>query len=783
MSFDSEMDEILEIFLEESFEGLDVMETGLLNLDIGAADEETINDIFRAAHSIKGGAGTLGYMEVSEFTHGVETLLDEIRAGKRTTTAENVQLLLKSVDHMRAMLNSLRDKEPVDTDAAAAVQAEITAMLGGADGAAAEQEETSAESAETEAAEQVPQGPVTWHIEFRPHHEIFQRGNDPVLMLRELAGLGELAIAVDYEKVPPLAEANVESCYLAFSLRLTTEAPRSQIEEVFEWVTEECDLSMHVVAADAEVAESSAGSLEQDQFAAKDVSVPIRDWHFVNGTPTAGEGGKLEQPPAVEQAQADEPAQSAAAAQQATNANAAAAQGAPVAPPGAAVPAASAPDAAQAASNKSEPAAATAKASAESGDAKKPAAAARNQKKSSTSRESASIRVSTEKVDTLLNLVGEIVITQSMLRRFGSEDVEIDVSSLRDGLLELERHTRELQESVMQIRMLPISFCFSRFPRLVHDLSLKLGKKIDLKLSGQQTELDKTVLEKIGDPLVHLVRNSLDHGIESIEKRVATGKPETGTIELSAYQEGGNIVIQVADDGAGLNRDRILEKARDRGIVGPEETLTDERIYNLIFAPGFSTAEQVSDVSGRGVGMDVVRRNIHDLGGRVDVQTQPGRGSVFTIRLPLTLAILDGQLVRVGSETFVVSLLSIVETVQVKPEQLNSLPGRGSVYRMRDRYIPVVDLLECFGFERDGPAPTSGLVVVVEADGQQLGLFVDELLDQQQVVIKSLEENFRAVEGLAGATILGDGTVALILDIPGVSNFATQPPATDSQAA
>jgi two-component system, chemotaxis family, sensor kinase CheA len=388
--------------------------------------------------------------------------------------------------------------------------------------------------------------------------------------------------------------------------------------------------------------------------------------------------------------------------------------------------------------------------------------------------ESGSIRVATEKVDNIINLVGELVITQSMLGRFaeGADPAELD--SLRQGLIQLARNTRELQESVMQVRMLPISFAFNRFPRLVHDLTRKLGKKVDLRLSGEGTELDKTVLEKISDPLVHLVRNALDHGLEAPERRLAAGKGETGTLELSAFHEGGSIIIEVRDDGAGLNRTKILSKARERGLVAGDQELTDEQVQNLIFMPGFSTAEQISDVSGRGVGMDVVRRNINDLGGHVQINSQEGKGSVIRIRLPLTLAILDGQLVRVGSETYVISLLAIVETIQASRERLNTVAGRAEMFRLREEYLPVVKLCDLFGVKPDSHSTEDGLLVVVEADGTRVGLLVDDLLAQQQVVIKSLETNFKQVVGLAGATILGDGKVALIIDVPGLIDRANR---------
>jgi len=346
------------------------------------------------------------------------------------------------------------------------------------------------------------------------------------------------------------------------------------------------------------------------------------------------------------------------------------------------------------------------------------------------------------------------------------------LENLRDGLAQLERNTRELQEGVMRIRMLPISFAFSRFPRLVHDLSSKLGKKVELKLSGEQTELDKTVMEKIGDPLVHLVRNALDHGIETPELRRSQGKPELGQIHLEAFHQGGNIVIEVSDDGAGLNRQRIAAKARERGLLAEGVEPDEERILDLIFDPGFSTAESVSDVSGRGVGMDVVRRNIRDLGGNVEVSSQPGQGSRFTIRLPLTLAILDGQLVRVGDQVYVAPLVSIVESLQVRAERINAVAGRGEVYRLRDEYIPIMDLRRMFGIDTSDSTLSGSLLVVVEGEGKKLGLVVDDLLGQQQVVIKSLETNFRPVACISGATILGDGTVALILDAGQLVNAA-----------
>ncbi len=672
MSID--LSQFLDTFYEESFEGLETMERELLNLESGNTDPETINAIFRAAHSIKGGSGTFGLDSVAEYTHVLETLLDEMRDGRRAVTPEVIAPLLGAVDVLREMLTALRAGEEPDPAPVAASRQALEAVLG-----------TAGDSvAATADASPAGTGGSGWTLRFRPHPHMLQTGNDPVRMFRELAELGELEVQVDTSRLPALANLAPEDSYLAWTLTLRGDVTREAIDEVFDWVEGDCDLEIAPLEADAAPAETPAAP-----------------------------------------APAAEPARPA---------------------PAAATPAA------------------------------KPAAA-----KPARPAEASSIRVAIDKIDDLINMMGELVITQSMLSQLGEADHfgPEQIERLRDGLAQLERNTRELQENVMRIRMLPISFAFQRFPRLVHDLGNKLGKKIELRLSGEQTELDKTVMEKIGDPLVHLVRNSLDHGIETPEARVAAGKPETGVIHLEACHEGGNIVIEIRDDGAGLNRERILAKAIENGLVSPEDSLTDEQIDDLIFAPGFSTAETVSDVSGRGVGMDVVRKNIRALGGTVEVKSTPGQGATFTIRLPLTLAILDGQSVRVGNEIYIVPLIAIIESLQVEPEFVKSVTGSAQVYCLRDEYIPIVHLADVFGVQADARRLEDGLLVVVESEGSKIALFVDDLLGQQQVVIKSLETNFRKVDGISGATILGDGTVALILDITGLIGLARTRPAAD----
>jgi two-component system chemotaxis sensor kinase CheA len=678
-----DLSEVQDVFFEECLEGLDVLESGLLNLD-QSTDIEEINAIFRAAHSIKGGAGTFGFPEISAFTHVMETLLDEMRDGRRAIEREAVDRLLASVDVLRGMVDAAQEGVANDEARVKEVQAGLEELLAQGAAAADAADETQPATAEADSS-------GVWQIDFAPGPEMLKRGNEPLRIFRELGKLGELSAHVDTGSIPELGELDPRCCYLRWRLMLNADVTQETIEELFAWVVDECELRVALATAvtDGEPATSAAA----------DSAKPEQRTETAEAAPAAEAPG-----PAA--------------------AKAAPAESAPKAAPG-----------------------------------------GKGQK------DGGSIRVGIDKVDDLINLVGELVITQSMLTQVSEQFEAVDndlADSLRDGIAQLERNTRELQQNVLKIRMLPITVSFSRFPRLVRDLSAKLGKDIELQMIGEQTEVDKTVLEKINDPLVHLVRNSLDHGIESPEERLAAGKPARGTLTLSAFHEGGDIVIKVGDDGGGLKRDKILAKALERGIVKEHDELTDERIYNLIFAPGFSTADNVSDVSGRGVGMDVVRRNIRDLGGNVTISSNPGQGSEVTIRLPLTLAILDGQLAALGDQTYVLPLVSIVESLMIAEESLEAVTRESELYRLRDEYIPIIRLDRVFGFEKERETLVDALLVVVEAEGRRAGLLVDDLLGQQQVVIKSLETNFRQIEGISGATILGDGTIALIVDVPGL---------------
>ncbi|MDH5601801.1 MAG: chemotaxis protein CheA [Gammaproteobacteria bacterium] len=678
MSID--MSQFLDTFYEESFEGLEIMETELLDLDTGNADSETINTIFRAAHSIKGGSGTFGLNAVADFTHVMETLLDEMRDGKRQITQEAVNLLLTTVDVLREMLTALRENTPLDDGRIKVTHNKLEELLANGSISSAVAEQTTGTT--TEQATTEVQG---WNIRFYPHIDMLKTGNDPVRILRELASLGEMKTTFDGSALPAFENIDPEECHLGWDIVLKGDVKREDINEVFAWVEDECDLSI-----------TELGGAEESP---------------------------AEQAPITEEV----------------------------------IPQVTA------------------------GDAAPPPAEAKSTStvtKSKTSSESASIRVGIDKVDSVINLVGELVITQSMLSTLGQDFNTKNLGKLVQGLEQLELNTRELQEQVMRMRMMPINFAFQRFPRLVHDMSQKMGKNIVLKMTGEQTELDKTVMEKIGDPLVHLVRNSLDHGIEKPEQRKAAGKPDIATLGLNAYHQGGNIVIEVTDDGAGLNEERVLAKAIEQGLVPADAELDPSKIHELILLPGFSTAETITDVSGRGVGMDVVVKNIRSLGGTLEVWSKQGEGSKFTIRLPLTLAILDGQTVAVGDEDYIIPLVSIVESIQLKPDMLNVVVGKGETFKLRDEHFPIIRLHNIFGGEPRTTDLTEGLLVVVESDGRRMGLFVDELKGQQQVVIKSLEVNYKRIEGISGATILGDGSVALIIDIPGLINLSNQTLAT-----
>ncbi|WER49769.1 chemotaxis protein CheA [Cupriavidus sp. WKF15] len=655
MSVDIDITQFYQTFFEEAEELLVEMEQLLLGLDIESPDPEDLNAIFRAAHSIKGGAATFGFAALTETTHIFENLLDRTRRQELALSRTIIDTFLETKDVLQDQLNAYRNGTEPDPETLARICAVLQQLAQEANGQAAPAPAPVAAAAPV-AAPAAPAAGGGLKVRL-----IKVSAADQALLREELANLGEIT------------------------------GQQEENGELVIWLNSQCGaddiiaVCCFVIDADQIVVEAAGAS-----------------------------------------AAAAEPAAAPAAAPT----------------PAPAAPAAAAP-AAPAAKEKEK--------------AKPAAAAAHNQ-------ESGSIRVPTEKVDQIINLVGELVITQSMLAQTASSLDPVLFDRLFSGMGQLERNARDLQEAVMSIRMMPMDYVFSRFPRLVRDLAGKLGKQIDLVTFGKATELDKSLIERIIDPLTHLVRNSLDHGIETPDKRVAAGKNPTGQLILSAQHHGGNIVIEVSDDGGGLNRERILAKAIQNGLP-VSENISDEEVWQLIFAPGFSTAEVVTDVSGRGVGMDVVKRNIQEMGGHVEISCRPGLGTTIRIVLPLTLAILDGMSVKVGEETFILPLNCVMESLQPKSEDIHTAANSDRVMHVRGEYLPLLEMHRVFNVADALQEPMQGIAVILQAEGKRFALLVDQLIGQHQVVLKNLETNYRKVPCISAATILGDGSVALIVDV------------------
>ncbi len=711
----TDLEQFYEIFFEESSELLADMETCLLRLDVNSPDLEDLNAIFRAAHSIKGGAGTFGFTDMTETTHMLETLLDKLRKGELEVRSEMVDAFLRAGDVIKEQLAGHRGEGSADPAAAAAICEELKKLSDEIQVPARETPITNARteimSVENEVAvdETRPDSindssKLTYCIEFSNDG----MGNTAIENL--FANLKQLGIV---ENNTPKNEKGL--C----RLKLTTGNSEEDIWETLAFVVNPANLKIAVDLSDSaevnvtetrisDAIHASVKSIVKEDVCVTTPMPPAPGYGFFPGAPAA--------PKDIDNSEfgLDSLQQH------------------------------------EVSSNKNESQAASNKPSS----------------KANTTipvNETSSIRVSVEKVDQMINLVGELVITQAMLAQTASQFDPVVFEKLHSGMNQLERNTRDLQESVMSIRMMPISFVFSRYPRVVRDLASKLSKRVELKTVGENTELDKSLIEKIADPLTHLVRNSLDHGIETPEKRITAGKIAQGTITLRAFHQGGSIVIEVSDDGAGLNRGKILEKARERGLP-VHDGMTDQEVWLLIFEAGFSTAEAVTDVSGRGVGMDVVKRNIQSMGGRIDIESVFGVGTRISIRLPLTLAILDGLSVAVGDQMFIVPLNYITESLQPSAADIKTVSGHGRVVQVRGEYLPVIALHEVFNLHPNVTAVHEGILVILEAEGCKAALFVDDLVGQHQVVIKSLESNYRRVQGVSGATIMGDGKVALILD-------------------
>ncbi|MCG6656212.1 chemotaxis protein CheA [Halomonas campisalis] len=686
-----------ETFFEEAEELLADMERHLLELDVDEPDVEQLNAIFRAAHSIKGGAGTFGFDVLQKTTHLFENLLDHTRKGELALRSDIVDTFLETKDMLSDQLDAYRNGDEPDQEAFERICRTLQQLAleeigqdleGGAPPSKPEPEPaaTPEPSAESQAADSAADGGGRRVVAL-----LGVADKDRELLVEELGQLGEV---------------------------IEQRGDQTRYEVVLESTISDDDIeAVMCFIVDADQLEISAEAAPAASEAA----------------PAASEEAPA---PSESPTQAEPSSQSAPAATSAT-------------PPAEPQPATKAPDDKVPAKPKSK-----AKAKAKPGGS-----------------ESTSIRVSVDKVDQIINLVGELIITQSMLDQTVSELDGPANGNLVNGMSLLQRNARDLQEAVMSIRMIPMDFVFSRFPRVVRETAGKLGKEIELVTEGESTELDKSLTERIIDPLTHLVRNSLDHGIEMPDDREAAGKPRTGKLTLSARHQGGNIIIEVIDDGAGLNRDKLLAKARENGL-NVSDSMSDDEVWQLIFAPGFSTAKAVTDVSGRGVGMDVVKRNIQGMGGHVVIMSRPGEGTTIRIVLPLTLAILDGMSIKVGEEMFILPLSAVLESLQPTREELYAMAGDDVVLKVRDEYLPVVAVHEALDVAGAKTELTETIAVIVQGEGRRYALLVDDLVGQQQVVVKNLETNYRKVPGVSAATILGDGSVALILDITGLHKLS-----------
>ncbi len=710
----SDLDDFKATYFDECSELLGELEEQFAVIEEGERDAERLNAVFRAIHSIKGGAGAFNFAGLVGFAHEFETLLDFVRNGKVDLTDDVVALCIRSNDIVADFVAAARAGEELAADYGAVEKERFIALCKG-DGASGDgdrdgepMEEFDIDftpiAVDLEHRDEPAEGGGggdSWLVVFTPHAELYSRANDPLLLLRELAELGEVVVTARVGDLPNLNEFEPFGVYCSWEVEIVAEElTEEKIREIFEFVEGDCDI---------EISKGGRRKDEPDEAALDD-----------------------DMPSFAELAAEIKPEKPAAPA---------------------------APTATKTASLASEPATKADHETHENGGARPVGVQ--------------SIRVDLDKVDRVVNMVSELVITQSMLTQQMDENLRQKYQELVRGLEVLAQTTRGLQDSVMAIRAQPVKSVFSRMPRLVRELAGKTGKKIKLETVGENTEIDKTVIEQLSDPLTHMIRNSADHGIEMPEKRLAAGKPETGIVRLSAEQAGGNILITVEDDGAGINRERVMQIARERGVVGPEQQLTEEQIDNLIFAPGFSTATEVSDISGRGVGMDVVLSNIKKIGGMVHVRSWPGRGTRMTLKLPLTLAVLDVMLVAVGTCPYVIPLSSIVETMQTARADFGRMPTGNHVLQVRGEYVQVIDLAARFELPNETPEEQR-FVVLCEAEGtQKVALIVDEIIGQQQVVIKSLEENFERIEGIAGGTILGDGSVALIVDVQGLRVHST----------
>jgi two-component system chemotaxis sensor kinase CheA len=704
-------------FFDECSEALQQIEAGLTEMQDGIGTDDTINAIFRSVHSVKGGAGIFGFEDLVNFAHVFETVLDNMRNGKLSATHEIMGVLLQANDILSDLITMSRSGEAIPPNHGSECRAALERLIGIEPGGAEEEP-----MADFDGLDFVPvrvddfdmagggDGLRTFGIVFRPKVEMLRKANEPLYIVRELRKLGELDLTAETGALPHLTEIEPERPYIGWTGTLRTASTRAQVEEVFEFVTGDCEIEITEVDAMPAFG-GSADGMSADMVPAAEI------------------------PPAPAAAEVSMPASAALREGPTTGAK-------PVA-------------AAEPAEVASAPKAAAAAAAAKAG--------------------STTTRIELERIDRVVNMVGELVIAQAMLGQIVHDLPEATSGRLRQILDEVIHHTRELKDSVMSMRAQPVGAVFQRMPRLVRELSTKTSKRVRLEMSGETTEVDRSIIERLGDPLTHIIRNAVDHGIEAPAARLAAGKKEEGTVHLSAGHRGGKIVIEIRDDGAGINSERVLKKARERGLVGPDAILTDEEINNLIMAPGFSTAETISDISGRGVGLDVVRSNIQEIGGRISLRSERGRGMTITLALPLTLAVMEGMVIKVGQETYVMPLSTIVECLRPAKSEISSLIGTRGMLQLRGDLVPIMHLADLLDISSNGDDSEERVVIITDAgDGSRFGLVVDQLCGHQQVVIKSIEESYGSVPGIAAATILGNGRVAFILDVEKLSDLAVK---------
>jgi two-component system chemotaxis sensor kinase CheA len=768
---------IKQTFFQECDELLTDAEQGLLAMESGDADSETINAVFRAVHSVKGGAGAFGLEDLIRFAHVFETVMDDIRSGQMALTDEVAKVLLRAFDVLADHVNAARDGTKVEESRSSGALTELRGLigqtgeedddLGGGDEdfgfvPMAINLDDDAPGAFDDAplsadlpAEAPADGMAVWSITFAPKAEMYGKANEAGLILRELARLGETEVTYDDATLPPLDQLAAEQAYLSWTVRLTTDADYAAIHEVFEFVEDDCVLTI-INETDAS-AGAPAAPMTDDERAAASADAPLDIAALL-----ARVGGDAPAEASVEAAPSDD-GRAVAPAEASLDVAALIAKAQAAVDP-APAPAAAKPAPAPVAARPAAPAAPA--------NLNAPAAA------SPPVAPQATIRVDLDRVDRLINAVGELVIQQAMLSQRVMESGLARSSNVALGLEDLELLTREIQDSVMAIRAQPVRSVFQRMPRLAREVADMTGKRVKLVMEGEGTEVDKTVIERLTDPITHMLRNAIDHGLEDPEGRVEAGKPPEGVVRLRALHRGGRIVIELQDDGRGINRPRVRGIAVDKGLITEDAILSDEEIDNLIFLPGFSTAEVISDISGRGVGMDVVRRSIQGLGGRISISSEPGKGSKFTMSLPLTLAVLDGMVVTAAEQTLVAPLSAIIESLTPKAEDVHYIGGKDAVIRIRDQFVPLIDVGMALGFCDTAIPPGQGVAVLVESEGGgKAALLVEAIQGQRQVVIKSLEANYQQIEGIAAATILGDGRVALILDVDALVTTTRRRPA------